>query len=196
MKEKQLKFKMKSTHKSGTKANLVEEGWVYGGALNYRKKKRPFRKNKAVHLILRSHLLSGSRSLLKANRKEWVENLIRAKTRKYQSKLYQFSVNSNHLHLLVSFANEKAQGDFLRDLAGTLALKIKKVFKVSKNVRIWDGRPFSRVVKSKSFPMISRYIKKNTKEASGLWPYEPRPVSYIEKCLNKMMNSRSFNSSS
>lgn len=183
MKPRQLKLNLGSNHKPGTKAHLVESGLVCGGALNYRKKKRPFRKGKAVHLIFRSQILSGNRSLLKSNRKRWVEELLGKKAKKYCSKLYQFSVNSNHLHLLVSFPSEFHQRDFLRDVAGTLALKIKKAFKISKEVKIWDGRPFSRVIKTKAFPFIQKYIEKNIKEASGLWPYEKRPVSSLQRIL-------------
>ncbi len=185
MNSKQLRFKIKSAHKSGAKAHLVPAGLVFGGALNYRKKKRPFRRGKAVHLIFRSKLLSGSRSLLKANRQKWVKDLIHDKAFKYRSKLYQFSVNSNHLHLLVSFSDEHAQKNFLREVAGILALRIKKTFKIPSNVRVWDGRPFSRIIKTKAFPIIYRYIERNTKEASGLWAYQERPLSYLEKAIGK-----------
>lgn len=185
MNSKQLKFKMKSPHKSGTKAHLVETGLVFGGALNYRKMKRPFRRNKATHLIFRSRLLSGSRSLLKANRRQWVKDLFQEKAKKYHSKIYQFSVNSNHLHLLIAFTDEISQANFLRDVSGTLALKIKKTFRIPAHIKVWDARPFSRIVNAKAFPVISRYIERNTKEASGLWGYKERPLSYLEKVLGK-----------
>lgn len=186
MKLKQLKLKIQNPHKSGTKAHLVETALVFGGALQYRKKKRPFRRNRATHLIFRSQLLSGSRSLLRANRQEWVKELLKKKAKKYHSRLYQFSVNSNHLHLLISFIDEDSQRDFLRDVAGSLALKIKKTFKIPQNIKVWDGRPFSRIIKPSAFPQIAQYIKKNIKEASGLWPYRARPISYIEKTLRRM----------
>ncbi len=191
-KSKALATNILNQHKTGTKAHLIRDQLVYGGALQHRKFARPFLKNRCTHVILRSRLLSGSRSLLKSNRKEWVQNLIQKKAKKYNSKLYQFSINSNHLHLLIKFTSDKAQADFLRDLAGSLALKIKRTFKIAKTIRIWDERPFSSVVKTKTFKIINNYILKNKNEAAGLWPYQKRPVSNILKVLAKLNGTKSL----
>lgn len=187
MKNKQLSFSIKEKgpgKRSGTKARLILKSQVYGGSIQHRKYQRPYSKTQAAHVILRSRLLSGSRSLLKANRSKWTEELIRNKARKYQAKLYTFSVNSNHLHLLMKFPSQESQSFFLRDLAGSLALKIKKTFKIARSIKVWDARPFSSIVRS--YPKIKAYIEKNKNEATGLWPYQKRPISYLEKALKKI----------
>ncbi len=169
-------------HRTGTKAHMIEQQGVYGGALNYRKKKRPFRKNKAVHLILRSGQLTGSRSLLKNGRQKKIGKLLQDKAKQHGAKLYKYSVNSNHIHALIRFATRDLQTAFLRDLSGTMAKRIKRAFNIKE---LWDARPFTRIVRSKSFKAIESYIEKNQKEADGTWAYRPRPLSELEKFLNK-----------
>jgi len=185
MKNQQTSFNFKKP-RTGTKAYLVERKLVYGGALNYRKKKRPFRKNCAVHLILRSRLLSGSRSLTKSNRSLWVQQLLEARAKKYQAKLYKVSVNSNHIHVLIRFLSPTSQSQFLRDVTGSLALKIKRSFKIPQEVRVWDARPFTSIVKNKAFGFIQKYIEKNQHEATGRWVYTPRPPSELVKTLDRL----------
>jgi REP element-mobilizing transposase RayT len=161
---------------------------AFGGAIKHRKYKRPFNSKKAVHVIFRSRLLSGTRSLLRSNRKKWTEKLIKNKTHHHQIKLYSFSVNSNHIHMLLKFPNPEAQRAFLRDFAGSLALKIKKTFQISKSVRVWDERPFTKLVRA--FSVIKNYIEKNRNEAIGLWPYQKRPISYLSIVLNKLEHKK------
>ena len=64
-------------NRPGTKSYLIHQLKSYGGAINHRKYKRPFDSRKAVHLILRSRWLSGSRSLIKGNRRQWVEKILK-----------------------------------------------------------------------------------------------------------------------
>jgi REP element-mobilizing transposase RayT len=184
-KPKQLGLFDEKPFRSGTKARVIQQGLGYGGAINYRKVKRPFSSKSCTHLILRSRLLQGARSLLKSNRQKWVADLLHKKAKKYQAKLYSFSINSNHLHLLMKFPTPELQAHFLRDLAGSLAIKIKKTFQLSETVRVWDGRPFSRLVKPKAFPSLAQYIQKNSNEASGLWAYSKRPMSALIRALTK-----------
>jgi REP element-mobilizing transposase RayT len=187
---KQLSFSSKEFKESGpgrrpgTKAHLIFKMGAFGGAIQNRKHKRPFHAKKAVHVIFRSRLLSGTRSLLKANRKIWTEGLIKNKTQKHQVKLYNFSVNSNHIHMLLRFPTVEAQRSFLRDFSGSLALKIKKTFQISKSIRVWDERPFTKIVSA--FKVIKNYIEKNKNEALGLWPYQKRPISYLSQVLTKL----------
>jgi REP element-mobilizing transposase RayT len=176
----------------GTKAHLIFKLGAFGGSIKHRKFKRPFNPKKAVHVIFRSRLLSGTRSLLRANRKSWTESLIKNKTQQHQVKLYHFSVNSNHIHLLLRFPTVEAQRSFLRDFSGSLALKIKKSFQISKNIRVWDERPFTKIVSA--FKVIKDYIEKNKNEAVGLWPYQKRPISYLSRVLEKIENNMNLSS--
>ncbi len=187
---KQLSFLDEKTHRPGTKARLIQRGLGFGGALNYRKKPRPFDKRKSIHLILRSPQLSGARSLLKSNRRTWIETLILQKVQKYQAKLYRLSVNSNHIHLLMRFEDARGQSDFLRDLAGCLALKIRKTFRMGKENKIWEGRPFSRLVSRGAFTAIMRYIEKNQLESLGLCAYTARPISELNRSLENLAFAR------
>lgn len=182
---RQLSLPLKQV-RPGTKAYLVEKKLVYGGALNYRKKKRPFRKNRAVHLVLRSRLLGGSRALSRQRRQSVVEKLLFKKSKKYGAKIYRHSINSNHIHILIRFGSSLAQANFLRDFSGTLALWIRRQFHLKK--KVWDARPYSSVVRSNAFLKIAAYIERNRKESSGAWAYESRPVSVIERILKRIEN--------
>jgi putative transposase len=172
--------------REGTKARLIQRGLGYGGSIRYRKIQRPFSSKGCTHLILRSRLLEGNRSLTRYGRKQWVEKLLQLKAKKYHASLYQFSVNSNHLHLLIKFKTAQLQAQFLRDFSGSLALKIKKTFRISKAVKVWDERPFSRLVKGKAFPFVAQYILKNRNEAAGIWSFTQRPLSALTRALEKL----------
>lgn len=179
----QLQLPIKQV-RPGTKAYLVEKKLVFGGALNYRKKKRPFRKNRAVHVIFRSQSLGGTRTLNRQTRKSFIESLLRKKSFRYGARLFRFSINSNHIHVLIRFGSRRAQANFLRDFAGSLALWIRRQFLLKK--KIWDARPFTSVVGAKAFLKIVAYIEKNRKESSGAWAYERRPVSAMERILARI----------
>ena len=138
---KQLKLLQKKKRRKNTKIAIIERNLGYGGAINYRKVPRPFCAA-TTHIVLRSRLLEGNRSLLKSNRKEWVEKLLKAKAKKHFASLYKYSVNSNHIHMLIQFKNRQLQSAFLKDLAGTLARKIKMAFKISKLGKFGIRVPF------------------------------------------------------
>jgi REP element-mobilizing transposase RayT len=181
----QTSFFDEKPHRAGTKARLIQRGLGFGGEIRYRKKKRPFSLTKPTHIVLHSSLLSGSRSLLKSNRKAWVDNLIQEKAAKYEAKLYKFSVNSNHLHLLLKFTSEIQQANFLRDLAGSMAHKIKRAFKLPKEVKVWSERPFSKVLTKGAYPWVVKYIERNQHETTGFWESKPRPISELIRALEK-----------
>ena len=124
--------------------------------------------------------------MTRSNRKVWVEGLLQKKTAKHEAKLYKFSVNSNHLHLLMKFPSAAALGNFLRDLSGSLALKIKRHFRIAKETSIWDGRPFSRLLTQGAFPFLIKYIERNRNEATGFWEYKPRSVSELIRNLERL----------
>jgi REP element-mobilizing transposase RayT len=181
----QTSFFDEKPHRAGTKARLIQRGLGFGGEIRYRKRARPFSPTKPTHIVFHSNILSGSRSLLKSNRKAWVENLVQKKGETYKAKLYKFSVNSNHIHLLIKFTSETLQANFLRDLAGTLAHKIKRTFKLPKEVKVWSERPFSKILTKGAFPWVVKYIERNQNEAAGFWVYTPRPISELIKALEK-----------
>ncbi len=115
-------------------------------------------------------------------RQKKIAKLLEDKAKQHGAKLYKYSVNSNHIHALIRFATRELQTAFLRDLTGTMAKRIKRAFKLK---QLWDARPFTRIVKSRVFKAIEAYIEKNQKEADGTWAYRPRPLSELEKFLNK-----------
>lgn len=177
-------------HRKNSKAFLVEEHLVYGGALNYRKKRRPFLKSRATHFVLRSNRLEGARSLLKQNRTKIVEAVLISRAKRYGAYLYKYSINSNHIHLLIRFTTAKLQADFLRDFAGTLALKLRRLLDIQHG-SFWQARPFSSMVKRSAYNAIQLYIEKNRNEAAGVWAYQPRPVSELARILDRIARRRS-----
>ncbi|NBX70073.1 MAG: hypothetical protein EBR01_14080 [Proteobacteria bacterium] len=71
----------------------------------------------AVHLVLRARLPV---LRLKKN-KALVSQVVFETARKFQVKIYNNSLNSNHIHLLVKAPTQKSLHDFLRVLTGQIA---------------------------------------------------------------------------
>lgn len=142
-------------------------GHIYAGNA---KSKRPFLSNMALHLVLRSTHAKGQRSMLRDYNRNKIKWLIRNQALRFGVKLYRFSNNGNHLHLLVKPSqNRKEFQAFLRVISGVIARHVLKAERgKAKGLKFWDARPFSRIVAwGKAFDRCALYIEKNILEALG-----------------------------
>lgn len=161
----------------------VENQLVYGGALNYRKVQRPFDSKKLVHVVFKARL-GKSTWFTKSERS--IVQLLETSACRYQQKIKKFSIQKDHIHLLVypagAFhpvqAKENFQ-NFLRFVSCEMGRRHKGLMKrlgLKSSRSLWLHRPFTRLVSwgRKSLLAAIKYIEKNTLEIMGLIEYTPR----------------------
>jgi REP element-mobilizing transposase RayT len=141
-----------------------------------RKSRRPFNRKKPLHLVFRAEQAKGSWSFLQPSNRKKAEALLRFFIEKWQIRLYEFSFNSNHVHLLVRALDKHSLKGFLRSFPGALAMAITGAKKGNALLKeFWSERVYSRIVEwGRSFTIVQRYIRQNTLEALGVIAYTPR----------------------
>jgi REP element-mobilizing transposase RayT len=118
----------------------------------------------------------GSWSFLNPANKSRAEALLQFYVQKWQIHLYEFSFNSNHIHLLAKAIDKHSLKGFLRSFPGALAMAISGAKKGSALLKhFWSERVYSRIVEwGQSFETVKQYIRQNTLEALGVIAYTPR----------------------
>ena len=126
----------------------------------------------AEHIVLRARLPV----LRKTKNKELISSLLFEIAANFQLKIYNNSLNSNHIHLLLKAPNQKALHDFLRVLAGQIAQRITGAVRGRKNrFSFWLQPAWKRIVHwGRDFLNLTHYIYQNHVETLGLIPYQPR----------------------
>ena len=126
----------------------------------------------AAHLVLRVRLPV---LRLKKN-KTLISQLLSKTAERFQVKIYNNSLNSNHIHLLVKAPTQKNLHDFLRVLTGQIAQRITGVVRGKKNkVSFWLRPAWKRIVHwGRDFFNLHRYIFQNQLETLRLIQYQPR----------------------
>jgi len=124
------------------------------------------------HVVLRARMPV---LRLKKNR-VIVSQLLVQTSERFQVKIYNNSLNSNHIHLLVKARTPKDLYDFLRVLAGQIAQKITGAVRGKKNrLGFWLQPAWRRIVHwGRDFLTLNQYIFRNQIETLGLIPYSPR----------------------
>jgi len=124
------------------------------------------------HLVLRARL-----PVLRLKRnKAIISALLFELAEKFGVRIYNNSLNSNHIHLLVKAENQKNLHDFLRVLAGQIAQRITGAVRGRKNrFSFWLKPAWKRIVHwGRDFLNLNRYIYRNQLESLGLIAYQPR----------------------
>jgi REP element-mobilizing transposase RayT len=95
---------------------------------------------------------------------------------KFQVKIYNNSLNSNHIHLLIKAQTQTDLQNFVRVLAGQIAQRITGAVRGKKNkVGFWLKSAWKRMVYwGRDFSNLQKYIFRNQLEVLGLVPYRPR----------------------
>ena len=151
-------------------------GLVHGGELARGKRKgtRPLSTKKPIHLVIRSHSAKGPMSLLLHSR--FIRELIRSLCKRFAIVLYEFSVNSTHIHLLIRIPDREGLISFLRIFCGKTAMHITGARRGKPlKEKFWDVLPFSRVAEwGQAFEIVRKYVFQNQLESLGLLSYRPR----------------------
>lgn len=106
----------------------------------------------------------------------FIEALIRGAGKRFGIRLYEFSNNGNHLHLLLRAQTREGFKSFVRSISGAIARRMtgaKKGKPLSSS--FWDYLPFTRIVEwGRDFKNAQSYVIQNLLEALQLIPYQPR----------------------
>ena len=158
----------------------------HGGVLSVRtrKRRRPLNPKKPVHLVLRSDLAKGRRSLLK--NKALVLRILERFSKRFNVRVYEVAVCGNHLHCLVKARFRTQLQNFFRVFAGQVAQEILKLFPLQKkeakayrggthpknHKSFWSLLAYTRIVSwGRDFKNVRAYVFRNTLEALGLIAY-------------------------
>lgn len=137
---------------------------THGGELAHGKRKieRPLKMNRPIHLVLRA-----KRSGLKIKERK-IREIIKKYGDKFKVKIYQVSVNSNHLHLALSASSRMSFQNFLRSISGVIA-------KLMGKGKLWLCLAFTRVSHwGRDYKILLGYIRQNQLESIGAISYKPR----------------------
>lgn len=151
---------------------------VHGGdfAQGKRKRSRPISTKAPMHFVLRSSIAKGNWSFLHPRHAPFIRELVPALARAHGVRLYKWSQNGNHLHLLLLAKNRHLLKHFLMIVSARISMKITGARKGKPfGRRFFDAVPFSRIVEwGKAFLAAKEYVQKNILEAAGAISYVPR----------------------
>ena len=134
-----------------------------GSCIGRRKLSRPFKRNCAIHLVMKSTNAKGRMSLLTGSNKLAVARIVAAQAARFGVKIHSEQNVGNHLHALVSCGCRKRFQNFLRAVAGLIARAILK----NGVGRFWTQPIFTRLVTGRrDFFSMRNYIVKNQIEAA------------------------------
>ncbi len=178
-----------------TRQRLVDDSFkhslVHGGeySIGKRKKFRPFNTRKPIHLTLRSSYAVGSYSFRTKKNEAFISKLITSLSRKWGIRIYNHSINCNHLHFNLRAYTRRGFQNFLRVLSAQVATFVTGAKKGKPfGKRFFDLPAFTRIGEwGKPFKTITDYVVQNVREASGLVPYQPRKprrgATLVRQCL-------------
>lgn len=122
---------------------------THGGkrSVGKRKNTRPFSPQSSQHLILSSARAKGKWSLLHHSNHSKIQSMIYRYAERFKVRVYQSKNTGCEIHLLVRAREKKQLSDFLRVLAGRVAVSVTGAKKNIKKVgKFWDFLCWSRLV--------------------------------------------------
>ncbi|MBN1113804.1 MAG: transposase, partial [Oligoflexia bacterium] len=133
-----------------------------------------------MHITLRSSMAKGGRSFLSKDKVARIRDIINRHAKLFDIRLYDFSINSNHIHLLLKLQYRDAYSKFIRSVSGRIARIALDAEKGSAKLteqikKFWDTRPFSRIVSwGRDYLNTFYYLFENSLEAGGFIKYRDR----------------------
>ena len=149
----------------------------HGGLERIKKRKieRPFTANAPLHLVLRSNRAKRDWSMLHRKHKSKITSMIYVYATRFKVRVYSATNVGNHLHLLVKAKNRKQLADFLRVLAGRVAVTVTGAKKGVKRIgKFWDYLTWSRLVNwGQDFFGVRKFILEAKEESFHAMGFEP-----------------------
>lgn len=150
--------------------------WKYrlchGGSLRKSSKgrgPRPLSSKDPIHLVFKVNKAAVRGGLRSSRNFNLVNLLLKRYALKFFVKVEQFSIQQDHIHLLIRGGRRSQIQSFLRVLAGQLAQRLTDTFfESNEGPKIWKHRPFTRIIKGyKPYLIVQNYIQLNKCEANG-----------------------------
>lgn len=163
----------------------------YGGTLRQKRlgrRQRPLSRKAPLHLVFKAHRkLLKEKSFRGPRSFQLCQSLIKRYARRFFVRVDQFSIQGDHIHLLVRCSERFFYQAFFRVLAGQIAQRFRKegllnitmcneVTDTPKN--LWMHRPFTRVIVGlRGLTIIKNYIQLNEQEARGRIRYNSKRLA-------------------
>jgi REP element-mobilizing transposase RayT len=150
---------------------------AHGGSLAQGKRKtaRPIDPRQGLHVVLRSSVARGNRSMLNSQFCQPIHDFIHQLADHWGVRIYRFANVGNHIHLLIKVPSRAIWRRFIRELSGGIAIIVtgaRKGAALKKNDAgrgFWDELVYTRIVKfGRDFLGVKTYLAKNLFEAAGL----------------------------
>jgi hypothetical protein len=147
----------RSRFKRGTESSPAHGGEASVGK---RKDTRPFSPKVATHLVLKSKRARGIWSLRHRKNHAKVTAMIYVYAARFKVRVYRAANAGNTLQLLVKANDRKALADFLRVLAGRIAVTVSGAKKGIKRIgKFWNHLYWSRLVRwGREFHSVQRLV--------------------------------------
>ena len=128
-----------------------------------RKIARPFKRNCATHLVLKSENAKGSLNMRTARNQIAIERIIARQAQRFGVKIHAEQNVGNHIHCIVSCGARENFKNFLRAVTGLIARFVLN----GRGGKFWTQIPFTRLITGKrDYMAMLRYIAKNLIEAT------------------------------
>ncbi|QLY24286.1 transposase [Bdellovibrio sp. KM01] len=143
----------------------------HGGVLRKSSKgrgARPLSSKDPLHVVFKVNKTVVKNGLRQPRNFSLMGSLLKKYSRKFGVKIEQFTVQTDHVHLLVRGKRILLQS-FFRVVAGQFAQVLTDTFsRKHEGAKVWKYRPFSRVVKGyKAYRIVRDYVQLNEMEALG-----------------------------
>ena len=153
----------------------------YGGVLRNRRSgrgTRPLSTKEPLHLVFKVNREKlRQQSLRSPQGFALVSTIIKKYAGRFMVKIEQLSIQNNHIHALIRTSRRSQYQHFFRVVTGQIAQCFAKEgllrAQVTGTLRLWQHRPFTRVVRGwKAYQTVRDYIQLNEKEARGEIRYQ------------------------
>lgn len=155
---------------SFTKTNWSHR-YCHGGTLRKSRagrRARPLSSKDPLHLVFKCNIAALPQGLRTAVTYTLLHQLLRKYARKFFVKIEQFSIQRDHIHLLVRGSKRSQTQHFFRVFAGQAAQRILGTVTGTPAPRLWKHRPWTRVILGfKPYVTVKNYIQLNELEARG-----------------------------
>lgn len=153
--------------------SLFKTETQYGGDYNKGKAKtyRPLSTKKPLHVTLRSSRAVGDLALSKNRGK--IQKILGSQATRWGIRIYKYSINSNHIHLVLLGKSREGIRNFFRSFAGLVARAVTKAERGKRFGKFWDRTLWSRVAYwGEAFHALKGYVVRNVLESRGVIPYD------------------------
>ncbi|WP_210415674.1 transposase [Bdellovibrio sp. ZAP7] len=146
--------------------------YCHGGILRRSSKgrgARPLSHKDPIHLLFKVNKIAVKGGLRSLRSFSLMNRVLKRYSAKFYVKVEQFSVQMDHVHMLVRGSRRSNLQSFMRVLAGQFAQTLTDTHSLKhEGPKVWKYRPFSRVIKGfRPYQTVRNYIQLNELEALG-----------------------------